>query len=144
MPQSDDAGGPPMLDFEARRALLQSNRCGAMEIAASGLLFDLIRDAAAESMPFPTDSAVQPTIYDRAVAETAISLDCAPKATVARNASSFESIYLHRLEHATHLPHRGALFGAAQPLSEIIYACGFRDDAHFARRFGYSPGAYAG
>ena len=144
MPQSDDTGGPPMLDFEVWSALRQSNRCGATEITASGLLFDLIRDAAAESMPSLTDSAVQPAIYDRAVAETGVSLDCVLKATVARNAGSFELIYLHRLEHATHLPHRRALFGAVQPLSETTYACGFRDDAHFARRFGYSPGAYAG
>jgi AraC-like DNA-binding protein len=35
--------------------------------------------------------------------------------------------------------------GTGQPLSEIAYACGFRDYTHFARkfrqRFGYSPGA---
>lgn len=144
MPQSDDAGGPPVLDIEAWRALLQSNRGRPMEIAASDLLFDLIGDAAAESMPFPTDSDVQPAIYDRAAAETGVSLDCVQKATVARNESSFELIYFRRLEHAIHLPHRAALFGAAQPLSENTYACGFRDDARFARRFGYSPGAYAG
>jgi len=38
--------------------------------------------------------------------------------------------------------------GTGQPLSEIAYACGFRDYAHFARRFrkrfGHSPGARAG
>ena len=37
--------------------------------------------------------------------------------------------------------------GTGQPLSEIAYACGFRDYTHFARkfrhRFGYSPGAAA-
>jgi AraC-like DNA-binding protein len=38
--------------------------------------------------------------------------------------------------------------GTGQPLSEIAYACGFRDYAHFARkfrhRFGNPPGAHAG
>jgi len=42
----------------------------------------------------------------------------------------------------------GQLTGTGQPLSEIAYACGFRDYVHFARRFrkrfGYSPGAHAG
>jgi AraC-like DNA-binding protein len=37
--------------------------------------------------------------------------------------------------------------GTNQPLSEIAYACGFRDYTHFARkfrhRFGHSPGAAA-
>ena len=41
----------------------------------------------------------------------------------------------------------GALLATGQPLSEIAYACGFRDYAHFARklrhRFGDAPGAYA-
>jgi AraC family transcriptional activator of tynA and feaB len=40
------------------------------------------------------------------------------------------------------------LLGKGEPLSEIAYACGFRDYAHFARRFrkrfGYSPGDHAG
>jgi len=54
----------------------------------------------------------------------------------------------HRLDHAAHLLHRRALTGSGQPLSEIAYACGFRDYVRFARRFrrrfGYSPGAHAG
>jgi AraC-like DNA-binding protein len=37
---------------------------------------------------------------------------------------------------------------AHQPLSEIGYACGFRDYTHFARkfrrRFGHAPGAHSG
>jgi Helix-turn-helix domain len=40
---------------------------------------------------------------------------------------------------------RRASLATSQPLSEIAYACGFRDYTHFARkfrhRFGYSPGA---
>jgi AraC-like DNA-binding protein len=42
----------------------------------------------------------------------------------------------------------GRCWDTGQPLSENAYACGFRDYAHFARkflpRFGYSPGAHAG
>jgi AraC-like DNA-binding protein len=49
------------------------------------------------------------------------------------------------LDHAARLLHRRTLLGTNQPLSEIAYACGFRDYTHFARRFrhrfGYSPGA---
>jgi hypothetical protein len=52
--------------------------------------------------------------------------------------------YLLRLDHAARLLHRRASLGTGQPLSEIAYACGFRDYTHFARkfrqRFGYSPG----
>ena len=37
--------------------------------------------------------------------------------------------------------------GTGQPLSEIAYACGFRDYTHFARKFrrqfGHAPGAYS-
>jgi len=40
---------------------------------------------------------------------------------------------------------RRALMKTGQPLSEIAYACGFRDYTHFARgfrgRFGSAPGA---
>ena len=40
---------------------------------------------------------------------------------------------------------RRASLATSQPLSEIAYACGFRDYTHFARKFrhriGYSPGA---
>jgi AraC family transcriptional regulator, positive regulator of tynA and feaB len=47
---------------------------------------------------------------------------------------------------AARLLHRRALLGTGQPLREIAYACGFRDYAHFARkfrhRFGYPPGAH--
>jgi AraC family transcriptional regulator, positive regulator of tynA and feaB len=51
------------------------------------------------------------------------------------------------LDHAARLLHRRASLGTSQPLSEIAYACGFRDYTHFARkfrqRFGHSPGAAA-
>jgi AraC-like DNA-binding protein len=59
-----------------------------------------------------------------------------------------EFVYSLRLDHAAYLLRRRALLGSGQPLGEIAYACGFRDYAHFARRFrnrfGYPPGAHAG
>jgi len=65
-----------------------------------------------------------------------------------RGTTCSEFIYSSRLDHAAHLLHRRALTGTGQPLSEIAYACGFREYAHFAwrfrKRFGYSPGAHAG
>ena len=65
-----------------------------------------------------------------------------------RGTTCSEFIYSSRLHHAAHLLHRRALLGTGESLSEIGYACGFRDYAHFARRFrkrfGYSPGAHAG
>jgi AraC family transcriptional activator of tynA and feaB len=60
-----------------------------------------------------------------------------------RGTTCSEFIYSSRLDHAAHLLHRRALLGTGEPLSEIAYACGFRDYGHFARRFrkrfGYSP-----
>ena len=50
-----------------------------------------------------------------------------------------------RLDHAARLIERRALMKTGQPLSDIAYACGFRDYTHFARgfrqRFGAAPGA---
>jgi AraC family transcriptional activator of tynA and feaB len=50
-----------------------------------------------------------------------------------------------RLDHAAHLIERRASMKTGQPLSDIAYACGFRDYTHFARgfrqRFGSTPGA---
>ena len=80
--------------------------------------------------------------------EAGISLRYVHKLFTERNTTCSEFIYTHRLDHAAHLLHRRAITGSGQPLSEIAYACGFRDYVHFARRFrrrfGYSPGAHAG
>jgi AraC-like DNA-binding protein len=80
--------------------------------------------------------------------EVGISLRYLQKLFTERMTTSSEFIYAHRLDHAAYLLHRRALAGAEQPLSEIAYACGFRDYAHFARRFrkrfGYSPGTHVG
>jgi AraC family transcriptional regulator, positive regulator of tynA and feaB len=81
-------------------------------------------------------------------AEAGVSLRYVQKLLTERGTTCSEFIYSSRLDHAAHLLHRRALTGTGQPLSEIAYACGFREYAHFARRFrkrfGYSPGAHAG
>jgi AraC family transcriptional activator of tynA and feaB len=81
-------------------------------------------------------------------AEAGVSLRYVQKLLTERGTTCSEFIYSSRLDHAAHLLHRRALLGTGEPLSEIAYACGFRDYAHFARRFrkrfGYSPGAHAG
>ncbi len=50
-----------------------------------------------------------------------------------------------RLDHAARLIERRALSKTGRPLSDIAYACGFRDYTYFARgfrqRFGTAPGA---
>jgi AraC-like DNA-binding protein len=83
-----------------------------------------------------------------AAAEAGISLRYLQKLFTERGSTCSEFIYSLRLDHAAHLLNRRALLGTGQPLSEIAYACGFRDYAHFARkfrhRFGYPPGAHAG
>jgi AraC-like DNA-binding protein len=77
-----------------------------------------------------------------------VSLRYVQKLFSAHGTTFSEFIYSLRLDHAGYLLHRRALLGSGQPLSEIAYACGFRDYPHFARRFrnrfGYSPGAQAG
>ena len=81
-------------------------------------------------------------------AEAGISLRYVQKLFTERGSTCSEFIYSRRLEHAARLLQRRALLGTGQPLSEIAYACGFRDYTHFARRFrhrfGYAPGAHSG
>jgi AraC-like DNA-binding protein len=78
--------------------------------------------------------------------ETGISLRYVQKLLTARGSTCSELIYTIRLDHAAHLLERRASVGAGQHLSEIAHACGFRDYAHFARRFrhrfGHAPGAH--
>jgi AraC-like DNA-binding protein len=75
-----------------------------------------------------------------------ISLRYAQKLFTAHGLTCSEFIYSLRLEHAARLLQRRASLRTGQPLSEIAYACGFRDYSHFARkfrrRFGYPAGAY--
>jgi AraC-like DNA-binding protein len=76
-------------------------------------------------------------------AEAGVSLRYVQKLLTERGTTCSEFIYSSRLDHAAHLLHRRALLGTGEPLSDIAYACGFRDYAHFTRRFrkrfGYSP-----
>ena len=92
------------------------------------------------------DGFADPDFGPREVAvEAGISLRYLQKLFTARSSTCSEFIYSLRLDHAARLLHRRASLGRNQPLSEIAYACGFRDYTHFARkfrhRFGYSPGA---
>jgi AraC family transcriptional activator of tynA and feaB len=94
------------------------------------------------------DSFADPDFSPREVAaEVGISLRYLQKIFTARDSTCSEFIYSLRLDHAAHLLHRRASLGTSQPLSEIAFACGFRDYTHFARkfrhRFGHSPGAAA-
>jgi AraC family transcriptional regulator, positive regulator of tynA and feaB len=80
-----------------------------------------------------------PDFGPREVAAVAgISLRYLQKLFTAHGSTCSEFIYSLRLDHAARLLHRRASLGTSQPLSEIAYACSFRDLRH---RFGYSPGA---
>jgi AraC family transcriptional activator of tynA and feaB len=92
------------------------------------------------------DGFAAPDFGPREVAaETGISLRYLQKLFTSRGSTCREFIYSLRLDHAARLLHRRASLQTSQPLSEIAYACGFRDYTHFARkfrqRFGHSPGA---
>jgi AraC family transcriptional activator of tynA and feaB len=87
-----------------------------------------------------------PDISPREVAaQTGISLRYLQKLFTVRGSTCGHYISSLRLDHAAHLIERRALMKTGQPLSEIAYACGFRDYTHFARgfrqRFGSAPGA---
>jgi AraC-like DNA-binding protein len=79
-------------------------------------------------------------------AEAGISLRYVQKLLTARGCTCSELVYSIRLDRAARLLERRASLGTGQHLSEIAYACGFRDYAHFARRFrdrfGHAPGAH--
>ena len=80
-----------------------------------------------------------------AAAKAGISLRYLQKLFTQRSWTCSDFIYSFRLDHAARLLHRRASLGTGQPpLSQIAYACGFRDYTHFARkfrrRFGYPPG----
>ena len=94
-----------------------------------------------------TDRCADPDFGPAEVAaETGISLRYVHKLLSARGCTCKELVYSIRLDHAAHLLERRASVGTGQHLSEIAYACGFRDYAHFARRFrhrfGHAPGAH--
>jgi AraC-like DNA-binding protein len=94
-----------------------------------------------------TDRCADPDFGPAEVAaETGISLRYVHKLLSARGCTCKELVYSIRLDRAAHLLERRTSLGTGQHLSEIAYACGFRDYAHFARRFrhrfGHTPGAH--
>jgi AraC-like DNA-binding protein len=92
------------------------------------------------------DRFADPDISPREVAaKTGISLRYLQKLFTARGSTCSHYISSLRLDHAAHLIERRALTKTGQPLSDIAYACGFRDYTSFTRgfrqRFGAPPGA---
>src|ERR1700752_3893604 len=81
-------------------------------------------------------------------AEAGISLRYLQKLFTRRGTTCSEFIYSLRLNHAARLLRRRKILSAGHAVSDIAYACGFRDYTHFARkfryRFGHSPAAHAG
>jgi AraC-like DNA-binding protein len=75
--------------------------------------------------------------------EAGISLRYLQKLFTARGITCSLFIQSLRLDHAARLLSRRKLTRSGQPLTEIAYACGFRDYAHFSRtfrlRFGCTP-----
>ena len=80
-------------------------------------------------------------------AEAGISLRYLQKLFTEHGSTCSEFIYSLRLDQAARLLHRRRSLEVSQPLSEIAYACGFRDYTHFARkfrqRFGHTPGSHS-
>jgi AraC-like DNA-binding protein len=76
-------------------------------------------------------------------AEAGISLRYVQKLFAVRGSTFGHFICSHRLDQAARLLQRRTMLKTGQPLSEIAYACGFRDYRHFARsfrrRFGCPP-----
>ena len=92
------------------------------------------------------DRFADPDISPREVAaEAGISLRYLQKLFTVRGSTCGHYICSARLDHAARLIERRALMKTGRPLSDIAYACGFRDYTHFARgfrrRFGTAPGA---
>jgi AraC family transcriptional regulator, positive regulator of tynA and feaB len=92
------------------------------------------------------DRFADPDICPREVAaEMGISLRYLQTLFTVRGSTCSHYISSLRLDHAAHLIERRALIETGQPLSDIAYACGYRDYTHFARgfrqRFGTTPRA---
>jgi AraC family transcriptional activator of tynA and feaB len=84
----------------------------------------------------------------QAASEAGISLRYLQKLFTQSGSTCTEYIHSLRLNYAARLLHRRKLLGMSEPISNIAYACGFRDYTHFARqfrnRFGCSPGTHSG
>jgi AraC-like DNA-binding protein len=155
----------------AGRLLLDLIRSSATEAPASTLadsymrlaVYDLVGALFAPADPAPSRHAeklfgrVQAAITDsfadpnfgpcEAAARVGISLRYLQKLFTQHGSTCSEFIYSLRLDHAARLLNRRAALIESQPLSEIAYACGFRDYTHFARkfrqRFGHAPGTHS-
>ena len=81
-------------------------------------------------------------------AEAGISVRYLQKLFAARAITFGHFIRSLRLDHAAQLLRQQTSIKATLPLTEVAYACGYRDYAHFARnfraRFGCAPGASRG
>ena len=93
------------------------------------------------------DRYADPNISPHEVAAAAgISLRYLQKLFTVRGTTCGHHICSVRLDHAARLIERRTLMKTGQPLSDIAYACGFRDYTYFARgfrqRFGAVPGAF--
>ena len=97
---------------------------------------DIIKDRLADPDLGPCEAAI----------EAGISLRYLQKLFTQRSSTCSEYIYSLRLDHATHLLQLRKLLRTGEPISEIAYACGFRDYTHFKRkfrhRFGHLPAAH--
>jgi AraC family transcriptional regulator, positive regulator of tynA and feaB len=115
-------------------------------------LYDLLGALFVPSDPWPTSrhadklfARVRGVIKDgfadpdfgpsEVAAEAGISLRYVQKLFTQRGSTCGEFIYSVRLDYAAHLRRRRASLGTSLPLNKIAYACGFRDYAHFARKF---------
>jgi AraC family transcriptional regulator, positive regulator of tynA and feaB len=161
-------GGTPasrlLLDLIRNAAARDESALSAADSYMQLVVYDLVGALFAPSDPRPGSGhaeelfmRIRGLINDRLIdpdfgpaevaAETGISLRYVHKLFTARHTTCGEFIYSRRLEHAARLLQRRALLGTRQPLSEIAYACGFRDYTHFARRFrrrfGHVPGAHS-
>jgi AraC family transcriptional regulator, positive regulator of tynA and feaB len=111
-----------------------------MVLRQTDKLFRRILGVIRDNFPDPDFGPVQ------AAAKAGISLRYLHKLFMERGLTCQEFIYSRRLDYAARLLRRRASLATDQPLSEIAYACGFRDYAHFARKFrhryGQRPGAH--
>src|SRR5258708_1022185 len=103
-------------------------------------LFMRVRDVITDGFADPNFGPCE------AAARVGFSLRYLQKMFTERGSTCSEFIYSFRLDHAARLLQRRAALRVSQYLSEIAYACGFRDYKHFARkfhrRFGQTPSAY--
>jgi AraC family transcriptional regulator, positive regulator of tynA and feaB len=104
-------------------------------------LFDLLRSIIKSRFAEPDLGPAEVAV------EAGISLRYLQKLFTVRGVSCSHFIQCLRLDHAARILRRLQVLETGRPLSEIAFAVGFRDYAHFSRsfrdRFGCPPGTYA-